>query len=46
MRQSEERANDHNNFIMELKGKAKEKKFELITKYLGKGIFKLDDSTQ
>ena len=41
MRQSEEKANDHNNFFMELK--SRQKKFELIAKYLGKGIFKLDE---
>lgn len=41
MRQSEEQSSDHNNFFMELK--SKQKKFELIAKYLGKGMIKLDD---
>jgi hypothetical protein len=41
MRQSEEQSNDHNNFFMELK--LRSKRFDLITKYLGKGIFKLEE---
>lgn len=41
MRQSEEQSNDHNNFFMELKSRSK--RFDLITKYLGKGIFKLEE---
>ncbi len=40
IKQAEEQANNHNNFIMELK--TKQRKFDFIAKYLGKGIFKMD----
>ena len=40
MKQSIEQSNNHNNFFIELHSKPK--KFELITKYLGKGIFKFN----
>ena len=40
MKQSVEQSNNHNNFFIELHSKPK--KFELITKYLGKGIFKFN----
>lgn len=38
IRQTEENADDHNTFFMELK--SKEKKFDLIAKYLSKGVIK------
>jgi hypothetical protein len=41
IKQAEEQANNHNNFFMELK--TKQRKFDFIAKYLGKGIFKMDD---
>lgn len=41
IKQAEEQANSHNNFIMELK--TKPRKFDFIAKYLGKGIFKMDN---
>ena len=40
MKQSIEQSNNDNNFFIELHSKPK--KFELITKYLGKGIFKFN----
>jgi hypothetical protein len=39
--QAKEMANDHNSFFMDLKGTGK--KFDLYGKYLGKGVFDLDD---
>lgn len=41
IKQAEEQANNHNNFFMELK--TKQRKFDFIAKYLGKGIFKMDN---
>ena len=38
MKQSDEQIKDHNNFFIDLN--QKQKKFELIIKYLGKGLFK------
>lgn len=41
IKQAEDQANNHNNFFMELK--TKPRKFDFIAKYLGKGIFKMDN---
>ena len=41
IKQAEEQSNDHNNFFTELKSKPR--KFDFIAKYLGKGIFKMDN---
>jgi hypothetical protein len=41
MKQSDEQIKDHNNFFIDLN--QKQKKFELIIKYLGKGLFKFQN---
>lgn len=40
IRQSEEKANDHNTFFTDLHGK--KRKNDMIAQYLGKGIFNMD----
>lgn len=40
IKQAEEQAHNHNNFMSELRDK--QRKFDLIAKYFGRGIFKLD----
>jgi hypothetical protein len=40
IKQAEEQANNHNAFMTELN--SKQRKFDLIAKYFGRGIFKID----